>query len=177
MDRREFLTAGKRSGTAITGISKTEARTFSGLNVYNGPWTKNEVVHLLKRTMFGAKLSDISYFACKTMSEAVDELLNPTVALPDPPVKDYDGVTGATTPDNDVLAGTGPSYEDLFALVKKRMQSPSLLLENVCEDIIRKIKHEYPEVRAVSVSVFKLNPPIENLQGKVGVTLRKTFDD
>ena len=69
------------------------------------------------------------------------------------------------------------SYEDLFALVKKRMQSPSLLLENVCEDIIRKIKEEYPEVSAVSVSVFKLNPPIENLQGKVGVTLRKTFDD
>jgi uncharacterized protein (DUF1800 family) len=106
MDRREFLTAGKRSGTAIPGISKTEARTFSGLNVYNGPWTKNEVVHLLKRIMFGAKLSDINYFAAKTMSESVDELLNPVAALPNPPVKDYDGVTGVTTPDNDVVAGT-----------------------------------------------------------------------
>ncbi len=106
MDRREFLTAGKRSGTAIQGISKTEARTFSGLNVYNGPWTKNEVVHLIKRTMFGAKLSDINYFAGKTMSESVDELLNPVAAFPNPPVKDYDGVTGVTTPDNDVVAGT-----------------------------------------------------------------------
>jgi hypothetical protein len=55
MDRREFLTAGKKSGTAILSISKTAARTYSGLNLYTGTWTKNEVVHLLKRTMFGAK--------------------------------------------------------------------------------------------------------------------------
>ncbi|HYE55219.1 MAG TPA: dihydroneopterin aldolase [Chitinophagaceae bacterium] len=69
------------------------------------------------------------------------------------------------------------SYEDLYLIVKKRMQSPSQLLENVCDSIIRRIKHEYPEVRSVSVSIYKLHPPIENLQGKVGVTLRKTFDD
>ncbi|QNA44006.1 DUF1800 domain-containing protein [Lacibacter sediminis] len=105
MDRREFLTAGKRSGTAVHSISKTSARTYSGLNAYNGQWTKNEVVHLLKRCMFGATLADINYFAGKTMNEAVDELLNPTAPLPAPPVKDYDGVTGATTPDNDVVAG------------------------------------------------------------------------
>ena len=55
--------------------------------------------------MFGAKAADVTYFAAKTMGEAVDELLNPTSALPDPPVKEYDGVTGATTPDNDVAAG------------------------------------------------------------------------
>ena len=69
------------------------------------------------------------------------------------------------------------SYEDLFAIVKKRMQAPAELLEKVCEGIIRKIKHEYPQVREVSISIYKLHPPIENLQGKVGVSMRKTFDD
>lgn len=106
MDRREFLTVAKKSRPAVHISKSTAERTASGLTPYAGPWTKNEVVHLLKRTMFGAKLADVNYFMGKTMSEAVDELLNPTAALPDPPVKEYDGVTGATTPDNDVADGT-----------------------------------------------------------------------
>ena len=53
MDRRDFLTA-KRKATETKIVEKTEAyRTFSGINQYNGPWTANEVAHLLKRTMFG----------------------------------------------------------------------------------------------------------------------------
>lgn len=105
MDRREFLTAGKKPKPALSPRVSSGARTSSGIAPYNGPWTKNEVVHLLKRTMFGAKPADVFYFMGKTMSEAVDELLNPTAPLPTPPLKDYDG-TGATTPDNDVTAGT-----------------------------------------------------------------------
>jgi len=105
MDRREFLTAAKKSKPTLAISKSTGARTTSGLNPYSGSWTKNEVVHLLKRTMFGAKLADVSYFMGKTMDEAVDELLNPTAALPDPPLKEYDGVTGATTPDTDVADG------------------------------------------------------------------------
>lgn len=102
MDRREFLTA-KRKPQTIP-VEKSGVRTSSGLQLYTGPWTRNEVVHLLKRTMFGAKFSDISYFAGKTMIETVDELLNPVSPLPDPPVKDYTTTTAAV-PDNDVAAG------------------------------------------------------------------------
>ena len=69
------------------------------------------------------------------------------------------------------------NYEDLFTIVKKRMQAPEELLEKVCDGIIRKIKHEYPEVKEVSISIYKLQPPIENMQVKVGVSIRKTFDD
>ncbi len=68
------------------------------------------------------------------------------------------------------------SYEDLFGIVKKRMQVPTPLLEKVCESIIRHIRHQYPVVTEVTISMFKLQPPIENLQGKVGVTMRKKFD-
>lgn len=105
MDRREFLTARKKSIKTPVLKTPSTARTASGINEYAGPWTTNEVVHLLKRTMFGAKPADVTYFLGKTMSQTVDELLNPTSPLPDPPVKEYDGVTGATTPDNDVAAG------------------------------------------------------------------------
>lgn len=69
------------------------------------------------------------------------------------------------------------SYEDLFAIVKKIMQSPAELLEQLGENIILNIKQQYPPVSEICVSIYKLQPPIENLQGKVGVTLRKKFDD
>ncbi|HEX5655496.1 MAG TPA: DUF1800 domain-containing protein [Chitinophagaceae bacterium] len=85
MDRLAFLTANrKKQPPPAEGF-----RTQSGLNPYSGPWTRNEVQHLLKRTMFGSKKADIDYFLGRTMSQAVDELLNPTAPLPAPPVNDY----------------------------------------------------------------------------------------
>ena len=90
MDRREFLTA-RRKVKSQPKITPRPFRTNSGLTPYSGPWTINEVSHLLKRTMFGATRADINYFLSRSMSQAVDELLNPTAPLPAPPVKDYSG--------------------------------------------------------------------------------------
>jgi uncharacterized protein (DUF1800 family) len=105
MDRRAFLTAVKKPAENSKVKKFAGARTTSGVQPYAGPWTKNEVVHLLKRTMFGAKPADVAYFSGLTMSQSVDEILNPSAPLPAPPVKEYDGTTGVTTPDNDVAAG------------------------------------------------------------------------
>jgi 7,8-dihydroneopterin aldolase/epimerase/oxygenase len=69
------------------------------------------------------------------------------------------------------------SYEELFTIVKKKMMVPTPLLEKVCEGIIRKIRHEFAGVKEIAVSIYKLEAPIENFQGKVGVTMRKKFDD
>jgi uncharacterized protein (DUF1800 family) len=97
MDRRDFLTAKrKKVRPANPGF-----RTESGLNPYSGPWTRNEVQHLLKRTMFGSTRADINYFAGRTMDQTVDELLNPVAALPSGPVNDY----SPATPDAGVAAG------------------------------------------------------------------------
>lgn len=103
MDRRTFLTAAKKSTSQKTP-DYPAYRTNTGLNLYTGPWTENEVIHLLKRTMFGAKKSDIDYFKTKSMTATVDELLNPTAALPNPPVKEYDD-SGATLPDTNITLG------------------------------------------------------------------------
>jgi len=83
MDRREFFKRARR--TAGTGKNR---KMFSGLAPYAGSWTTNEVAHLLKRTMFGAKKADIDYFLAMTPDAAIDELLN-TVSVPTPPVRDY----------------------------------------------------------------------------------------
>ncbi len=67
------------------------------LQQYNGTWDTAQVVHLLKRTLFGAKPLDIAYFKNKTMQEAVDELLLPTAAPSNFPLNNY-GVGGYVDP-------------------------------------------------------------------------------
>jgi len=99
MDRREFLQAAR---TKNKPAKLQGSKMASGIAAYNGSWTINEVTHLLKRTMFGAKKTDIDYFLTRTVSEAVDELLNNTT-VPSPPLRDY----GLLQDDDGVL------YDDL----------------------------------------------------------------
>ena len=104
MDRRDFLTAKRRKKPVVS--EQASRHITSGINPYSGPWTENEIVHLLKRTMFGATKADANYFKSRTMSQAVDELLNPTAPQPSPPIKEYATSTTAATPDTGILQGT-----------------------------------------------------------------------
>ena len=88
MDRKDFFKTIARKRTSGFNRHRSNMFFLSGLNPYTGNWTTNEVMHLLKRTMFGAKKSDIDYFLGKTMDQAVDELLN-SITVPSPPVRDY----------------------------------------------------------------------------------------
>lgn len=92
-------------GSCETVITELSPPPNGGLAAYTGAWTKNEVIHLLKRTLFGATLADISYFSAKTFQQAVDEILNPVAPLPTPPVKDYVTPSNATTPDTNINQG------------------------------------------------------------------------
>ncbi len=106
MDRRAFLKA-RRPVKAATDDIQQPFRTQSGISAYTGAWTQQEVIHLLKRTMFGAKPADINYFRSMSMNQAVDELLNPTAPPPNPPVKEYaTSTTPGVTPDGNIAQGT-----------------------------------------------------------------------
>ena len=94
MDRKSFLSpkasnAAKSKPLSVAQPTKI-ARTNSGITPYAGAWGDNEVIHLLKRTMFGAKISDIAYFKTKTVSQAIDELVTPLPPAA-PPVNNYEG--------------------------------------------------------------------------------------
>lgn len=69
------------------------------------------------------------------------------------------------------------SYEVLYEIVKNQMDITALLLEEVAEAIILKIRQRYPVSREVSISIFKLQPPISGFMGRAGITLQKHFDD
>jgi uncharacterized protein (DUF1800 family) len=82
-----------------------EQSGFSGLVAYTGQFTENEIIHLLKRTMFGAKKQDIDYFKTKTLAETINELINPVTALPLPPRKEYTPANTVTQPDTNIAPG------------------------------------------------------------------------
>ncbi len=69
------------------------------------------------------------------------------------------------------------NYEVLYEIVRKRMGITTLLLEEVAEAIILKIRHQYPVSKEISITIFKLHPPISGFIGRAGITLQKHFDD
>lgn len=76
-----------------SGLKKTAAKNLSfdvgSLNEYAGAWETAEIVHLIKRTMFGATIDDINHFRSLTMSQAVDELLTPSPPPSTFPLNNY----------------------------------------------------------------------------------------
>jgi hypothetical protein len=56
----------------------------SVLKQYSGKWTDKELMHLLRRTLFGVTRQDYSFFKGKSMDECVEILLTPAQA-PAPP--------------------------------------------------------------------------------------------
>ncbi|HUS03891.1 MAG TPA: dihydroneopterin aldolase [Chitinophagaceae bacterium] len=67
------------------------------------------------------------------------------------------------------------NYADVYALIKKRMHIPTPLLETVVMDIGNTIHEQYDYVRSIRVSLKKVHPPIQSIEGSVGVTWHKEF--
>jgi uncharacterized protein (DUF1800 family) len=106
MDRRDFLT-GTRPSQTLPNSDAGIRQIYSGLNIYTGTWSAAEVIHLLKRTMFGAKPSDVNYFRNLSMTQCVDEILNVGTTAPPPPLKNYDNTNiPATDPDYAIAPGS-----------------------------------------------------------------------
>ena len=66
MDRRDFFTLTIKR---FSDSGKSSQKFFAGLAPYTGSWTVNEVSHLLKRTMFGAKKAEDASIPFKTYPE------------------------------------------------------------------------------------------------------------
>ena len=67
------------------------------------------------------------------------------------------------------------NYADIFLIIQKRMQLPSQLLETIVMDIGNEIHQKYDHLQSIHIFLKKLYPPIENIQGAVGVSWNKEF--
>lgn len=116
-------TAAKHQVTAKTDVLFSPL--VEGLQEYSGTWDTPQIVHLLKRTLFGVKAQDIQYFKTRTLQQAVDELLQPTLPPANFPLNNYN-VNGYTDPSGVALwqtwinSGMAIADQDLN---EKRIQS------------------------------------------------------
>lgn len=68
------------------------------------------------------------------------------------------------------------NYVELYDILRQRMQSPTALLEKLCDEVIQQIKTRYPFIAEAMISIQKIQAPIENFEGKVGVRLHKIYN-
>ncbi len=73
----------------INGNIGLQRRTNTGISAYKGSFGKSELMHLLRRTLFGVKVSDYNLYKGKTLEQVVDALLNVPSAMPNPPINNY----------------------------------------------------------------------------------------
>lgn len=98
MNRKEFLSfLSPESLRKEAGIAKIQ----SDLSPYAGAWDTPQITHLLRRTGFGAKKSDIDYLSGLSPMQAVDYILDIPSTQPAPPVNNYNAVMN----DSNVPAG------------------------------------------------------------------------
>lgn len=75
-----------------------KARTLAGISPYTGSFGEKELVHLLRRTLFGVTPAEISAFRGMSLEQVVDALLNVPSTQPNPPVNGYNS-SRITDPD------------------------------------------------------------------------------
>jgi hypothetical protein len=106
MDRKQFFQSLRNPSTsdqfAVNEVDETlqkegeingniglQRRTNTGISAYKGSFGKSELMHLLRRTLFGVKVSDYNLYKGKTLEQVVDALLNVPSAMPNPPINNY----------------------------------------------------------------------------------------
>ncbi|MHC1778865.1 MAG: dihydroneopterin aldolase [Bacteroidales bacterium] len=67
------------------------------------------------------------------------------------------------------------NYQELYKLVRREMEITSKLLENVANRITSSIHKSFPEIKKITVSISKLNPPVGGKVEASRVVLSKSF--
>lgn len=67
------------------------------------------------------------------------------------------------------------NYAGIYNIIKKRMSIPTPLLETIVMQAGNEIHALYPDLRSISISIKKMHPPIEGMQGAAEVSWHKEF--
>jgi len=67
------------------------------------------------------------------------------------------------------------NYTIVYEIIKKRMSIPTQLLETVVMETGAEIHQEFPYLKSISISIKKLHPPVEGMQGSAAVSWHKEF--
>jgi dihydroneopterin aldolase len=66
-------------------------------------------------------------------------------------------------------------YVDVYKIVQEEFAERKFLLETCAMKIAEKVQLKFPLIEKIHISIRKLNPPITNFSGSVGITYSKEF--
>mgnify|MGYP000021959839 FL=1 len=78
----------------------------------------------------------------------------------------------STAEENDDLAGT-INYAEVYALVKKEMEQPSRLIENVAFRIKNSVMSHYSQINSITVEVTKMRPAVGGEMDSASIVLEQ----
>jgi dihydroneopterin aldolase len=67
------------------------------------------------------------------------------------------------------------NYAAVYDLIKKHMVKPEALMETLAQNIAEDIYSLDNRIRAINISIKKLQPPIRNFIGNVAVSYSKVY--
>ncbi|MBK7883635.1 MAG: dihydroneopterin aldolase [Chitinophagaceae bacterium] len=67
------------------------------------------------------------------------------------------------------------NYVTVYEIIKKRMAIATPLLETIAEDMAALIYQLDARVQFISINIIKINVPINNFSGTVGITYKKKY--
>lgn len=67
------------------------------------------------------------------------------------------------------------NYAEIYKIIKMRMAIPTPLLETVIMEAGNSIYQKFPELYSINISIEKMHPPIEGMQGSAIVSWKKDY--
>lgn len=67
------------------------------------------------------------------------------------------------------------NYAEVYRILQEEFSQRKFLLETVAMQVADQLQKQFPEIESVRISIRKLNPPITNFSGSVGITYSKEF--
>ncbi|MEO9071021.1 MAG: dihydroneopterin aldolase [Ginsengibacter sp.] len=67
------------------------------------------------------------------------------------------------------------NYAVIYGIIQKKMSIPTPLLETLVMDMGNEIQNQFPFSKSISISIKKMHPPIEGMQGSAAVKWHKEF--
>ena len=67
------------------------------------------------------------------------------------------------------------NYAVIYSIIRKKMIVPTPLLETLVMDIGNEIHLQFPFSKSITISIKKMYPPIESMQGSAVVKWHKEF--
>lgn len=67
------------------------------------------------------------------------------------------------------------NYVEVYKTILEIFKKPSKLLETIAQDICQQLHAADDRIRTININITKLNPPISNFIGTVGISLSKSY--